>query len=54
MVERAGDRVTVGAEALGDGYPEFAREGYSVIVHGAAAGPFEVAGNEFKLDFDVS
>jgi alpha-glucosidase len=35
-VMRTGRRVTVRAEVEGDGYPEFAREAFHLIVHGAA------------------
>ncbi len=33
-----GDRVTLRAEVDGDGYPEFAREAFVLVVHGAAPG----------------
>jgi alpha-glucosidase len=35
-VTRAGDTVTLRAEVDGDGYPEFAREAFSLVLHGAA------------------
>ena len=34
-VTRAGDRLTVRAEVDGDGYPEFARQAFHLVVHGA-------------------
>jgi alpha-glucosidase len=53
-VTRSGDGVSVSASAAGDGYAEFARETFSLVVHGADAGPFTFAGNEFAVDFEVS
>ena len=34
-VTRSGDRMTLQAEVEGDGYPEFAREAFHLVVHGA-------------------
>lgn len=36
QVNRRGDRVTVQAEVEGDGYPQFAREAFHLVIHGAA------------------
>jgi alpha-glucosidase len=36
-VERAGSQLTVNAEVSGDGYPEFRRERFVLVLHGAAA-----------------
>jgi hypothetical protein len=36
-VERAGAEVTVKAEVSGDGYPEFRRERFVLVLHGAAS-----------------
>ena len=33
---RTGDRLTLRADVDGDGYPEFAREAFRLVVHGAA------------------
>ena len=35
-VTRSGDRLSVEATVAGDGYPEFAREQFALVVHGAA------------------
>jgi alpha-glucosidase len=35
-VERAGTELTIKAEVSGDGYPEFARERFVLVLHGAA------------------
>ena len=40
MVRRAGDRVDLTAEVIGDGYPEFRRERFVLVVHGPT--PVEV------------
>jgi alpha-glucosidase len=40
-VERADTKLTVKAEVEGDGYPEFARERFVLVLHGAAS---DVAG----------
>ena len=34
-VTRTGDRLTLRADVDGDGYPEFAREAFQLVVHGA-------------------
>jgi alpha-glucosidase len=36
-VERAGTQLTVKAEVSGDGYPEFVRERFLLVLHGAEA-----------------
>ena len=43
------------ASVEGDGYPEFARTSFELIVHGAPAGPFTIAnaGTGFELQFAV-
>jgi alpha-glucosidase len=43
-VTRTGDRLTLRAEVDGDGYPEFAREQFHLVVHGARPDSVEVAG----------
>src|SRR5262249_43425359 len=43
-VERRGDRVTLRAEVEGDGYPEFARERFVLVLHGAAPATVVVDG----------
>ena len=43
-VTRAGDRLTVRAEVDGDGYPEFARRAFHLVVHGAEPGAVRVDG----------
>ena len=52
---RRADEIEVRALTEGDGYPEFARTSFEVIVHGAAAGPFTIAnaGTGFELQFPV-
>jgi alpha-glucosidase len=52
VVTRAGDRVSIEASAAGSGYPEFARSGFSLVVHGASVGPFTLE-SEFATDFEV-
>jgi alpha-glucosidase len=54
-VTRTADRVEVHASVEGDGYPEFQRTTFELIVHGAAAGPFKLAnaGTGFELQFEV-
>ena len=43
---RTGDRVVVRAEVEGSGYPEFAREEFRVVVHGADPGSVRLDGAE--------
>jgi len=68
-VTRRGARVTLETEVEGDGYPEFAREAFHLVVHGAAPSAVTVdgaqvrasdgrfvlanAGAEFTAEFDV-
>ena len=68
-VERAGAEVRVKAEVSGDGYPEFRRERFVLVLHGAASdtahldgdmitganGRFEIAnrGTHFRFDCTV-
>ena len=55
-VDRAGDRVTIRAEVTGDGYPEFARERFRLVLHGAAPRTIRLAGVDVSGDdrrFDV-
>ncbi len=44
VVGRDGDRVTLSAEVEGDGYPEFARGAFHLVVHGADPESVEVNG----------
>jgi alpha-glucosidase len=52
-VTRTGSMIEVRAAVEGDGYPEFARTAFELIVHGADAGPFTIAdaGTGFELQF---
>ena len=43
-VERAGERVEVRAEVDGAGFPEFAREAFELVLHGAGPASVEVDG----------
>jgi alpha-glucosidase len=36
VLERRGDRVTLRASVDGDGYPEFRRQAFTLVVHGAS------------------
>jgi alpha-glucosidase len=67
---RTGNRLTLRGEVDGDGYPEFARTAYHLVIHGAApdtvrldgtdlrsaGGHFTLpnAGTPFALDFDLT
>jgi alpha-glucosidase len=53
-VTRRGNEIDVRASVEGDGYPEFARTSFELIVHGASAGPFSIpsAGTGFELQFN--
>jgi len=44
-VTRSGSEVSVGAEVDGDGYPEFARRAFHLVVHGAAPDAVELDGS---------
>jgi alpha-glucosidase len=48
-VARRGDRVTLRAEVEGDGYPEFAREAFVLVVHGAAPATVTVDGDALEV-----
>ena len=55
-VTRRGARVTVRAEVEGDGYPEFAREGFVLVVHGAGAERRQEianAGTGFEVEIEI-
>jgi alpha-glucosidase len=55
-VVRAGDRVTIRAEVTGDGYPEFARERFRLVLHGASPRTIRLDGVDVTGDdrgFDV-
>ncbi|HZB77488.1 MAG TPA: glycoside hydrolase family 31 protein [Solirubrobacteraceae bacterium] len=43
-VRRRGGAVTLEAETTGDGYPEFARDAFELVLHGAAPATVEVDG----------
>jgi alpha-glucosidase len=45
---RTGDEVTLVAEVSGDGYPEFAREAFQLVVHGAAPTTVAVDGTDVE------
>jgi alpha-glucosidase len=47
-LDRSGDQVTVRAETTGDGYPEFAREQFALVVHGAEPANASLDGNEIS------
>jgi alpha-glucosidase len=54
-VTRTANRVEVHASVEGGGYPEFAREAFELVVHGASVGPFTIAnaGTGFDLTFEL-
>ena len=55
-VVRAGDRVSIRADVTGQGYPEFARESFRLVVHGASPAAIRLAGLEVSGEdgrFDV-
>jgi alpha-glucosidase len=55
-VTRRGDRVTLDAHVEGDGYPEFAREAFHLVVHGAETGTTAVianSGESFSTELEV-
>ncbi len=49
-VVRAGRKVTVRAEVDGDGYPEFARRQFELIIHGPVSDTILVDGSQRALD----
>lgn len=51
-VTRTGSRVEVRAEVEGEGYPEFARESFRLVVRGAGADRVRVDGGVVELDGD--
>src|SRR3954453_3575234 len=56
VLERRGSRVTLRAEVEGDGYPEFGREAFELVVHGAGAERRQEianAGTGFAVELDV-
>jgi len=46
VLERSEGRVTVSAAVTGEGYPEFAREQFVLVLHGAAATVVQVDGRD--------
>jgi alpha-glucosidase len=46
---RSGGEVTVRAEVEGDGFPEFAREAFELVLHGAAPAAVEVDGERLRV-----
>jgi alpha-glucosidase len=49
-VTRVGRRITLRAAVDGDGYPEFGRRGFDLVVHGAVGGTVVVDGAEHALE----
>ncbi|MBJ7600321.1 MAG: alpha-glucosidase [Candidatus Nephthysia bennettiae] len=47
---RSGGRVAVQARVEGEGYPEFTREAFQVVIHGAAPGTIRLDGAELPRD----
>jgi len=47
-VTRGGDRVSLRAVVDGDGYPEFARETFHLVIHGAAPDTVRLDGTELR------
>jgi alpha-glucosidase len=47
---RSGERVTLTARVDGNGYPEFAREAFELVIHGAAPRTVVVDGTELPAD----
>jgi alpha-glucosidase len=45
---RSGDQLTVRGEVTGDGYPEFAREQFTLVVHGAQPATVRLDGDEIS------
>jgi len=46
---RSGDEIVLDAEVEGDGYAEFAREAFELVLHGEAPGAVEVDGERVAL-----
>lgn len=51
-LSRSGDTVTLDARVDGDGYPEFAREAFHLVVHGAAPATIAVDGERIERGED--
>jgi alpha-glucosidase len=49
-VTRRGDRVTLGAQVDGHGYPEFARAAFHLVIHGAAPATVVLDGIEVQAE----
>jgi alpha-glucosidase len=49
-VTRRGDRMTLAAVVEGEGYPEFAREAFQLVIHGAAPAAVVVDGSELRVE----
>jgi alpha-glucosidase len=49
---RSGEHVTLEAEVEGEGYPEFAREAFHLVIHGAAPTTIRLDGEELPRDGD--
>jgi alpha-glucosidase len=47
-VTRSGDRVALRAEVDGDGYPQFAREAFHLVIHGASPDTVRLDGTEVR------
>jgi len=45
---RSGSRMTLRGEVDGDGYPEFARTAYHLVIHGAAPDTVRLDGTELR------
>jgi alpha-glucosidase len=51
-VERAGEAVTLSGVVEGDGYPEFRRESFRLVVHGASPSLVRLDGNDVERGDD--
>jgi alpha-glucosidase len=49
---RSGEHVVLQAQVEGEGYPEFAREAFHLVIHGAAPGTIRLDGEELPRDGD--
>jgi alpha-glucosidase len=45
-VTRAGSRITLGADVIGNGYPEFAREVFHLVLHGMDVDTVRIDGED--------
>jgi len=43
-LRRAGNRLTLEASVAGDGYPEFARQAFALVLHGGSPAAIQVDG----------